>query len=139
MSSFKNTPRTGLKGIQHSFQPVYYFSRFSGLLPFTIAYDSNGSMEKARVYLFDIFWCLISICLYLAGLVYAYEDVKNAHKHTSIMYFIVHVPCLLCGPVCIALDMLNRKRLVNILDNFIIFDREVRVSYFCEKCNWSAR
>lgn len=130
MGSLENTMKTRPKSAQHAFQPVYYFSRCAGLWPFRIICDSNGSIKAARIHLFDIFWSLILICLYWTGLLYAYNDVMDAGTQLSKMYFIIHVPPLLFGPVCIILDVFNHKRLVNIVDRFIVFDREVRVLYF---------
>lgn len=130
MSFLVTSSRTGSKGVQHCFQPIYYVSRCAGLWPFTIIYHSNGSIEELRVRLIDIFWSSIMICSCLAGLFYAYNDTRNVQFGASIMYFIVHVPPLLFGPVSIILDMFNRKKLVNILDKFITFDSEVGVLKF---------
>lgn len=125
MNEVENTSKTKSKGLKHVFQPIYCFSRSAGLWPFTVTYDSNGSIEETRVHLFDIIWFLMSVCFYLTGLFFAFDKVKKVK--TSIMLFSIHIPSLLFGPVCIVLDMFNRKRLVNILDDFIAFDREVSV------------
>lgn len=116
--------------IQHSFQPIYYISRCVGLWLFTIIFDSNGSIEETRVHLFDKLWVLVSICLYWIALFYTYEGVKN--DNNNLVVYLIQTPTLLFAPIGIALDMCNRKSLVDILANFIIFDSEVRLNFLMQ-------
>lgn len=127
MNFLKNRPEDRPKRAQHSFQPVYYFSRFAGLWPFTIVYNSNGSIKGARVQLLDILWFLVSICFYFESLFNAMDEMKNSGENK--IFFISNIPPLLFGPICIALDMFNRKSLTNILDKFITFDNEVKIQH----------
>lgn len=127
------------KIVQHSFQPIYYFSRCVGLWPFTITYNANGSIKGARVQKFDIFWCSISICLYLASQ-YHYIDRRIINTHTTkksylsnLIYFTSQMTFLSFGSVAIILDMYNRKSLVNILDKLSIFDSKVKSLCVIEK------
>lgn len=121
------------KNVQHGFKSTYYFSRCFGLWPFTIAYNSNGSIIiEACLYQFDCLWFLISICVYLIALYYTYDHIKTEQLKSSENYFFSHliynliqIPPLLLGVIGIVLDMFNRKRLVNIFEKSIIFDREV--------------
>lgn len=136
MKSLENNSKSRPKKIQHSFLPIYYFSRAIGLWPFSITYNSNGTI-KARVRLLDSLWFIISICLYLTALFYACENMKyvqteNANYYLmDLMSFISQIPILLFGPVNIILDMVNRNSLVNILAKCIIFDREVWLVLVC--------
>lgn len=132
MKSSKNTSKVRSTNIQHGFQPIYYYSRCIGRWPFTIAYNSNGSIKEVRVHLFDIFWFFISNCLYLAVLFFVYEEmIWRFHALSSnsyfnyVIFYVSQIPTLLFGTIFIVLDMLNRKILVDILDKFIIFDKEV--------------
>lgn len=126
-NKLKNRPQR----LQHGFRPVYYFSRFVGLWPFTIANDSNGSIKAAHVNLFDRLWFLLSICLYSVALYYTYADMREINHSSVDSYFmdvinyITQIPILLFEASNIVLDMLNRKILVNILNKFIIFDSKV--------------
>lgn len=121
---------------QHSFKSVYYFSRCVGLWPFTITYNSNGSIKNARVYLLDGLWLLISVCLYLAALFYTIDDIKNAQppnrniRFSDLIFYLSQIPPLLFGPIGIALDLLNRNNLIGILEKFIIFDNQVSILNF---------
>lgn len=130
MESFENTSKALPKRFQHGFLPIYYFSRCVGLWPFTIIHKANGSI-KARVRLFDSLWFLISICLYLTALYYTYKDIRNTLQKgpylTSIISQISQIPTFLFGAVGIAMDMLNRNRLITILKNFNEFDTEVSI------------
>lgn len=67
MNSLKNTSEARSKKYQNSFQPIYYITRVVGRWPFTIVYNSNGSIKEACVGLFDRIWFLISICVYLTA------------------------------------------------------------------------
>lgn len=114
------------KNLRHGFQPIYYFSRSIGLWPFTITYNSNGSVKEARVHLFDSFWFLISISLYLTAIFYINKRIEA--KDESTYLFVNSISNILLhsvGAIGIVLDMYNRKSLVNILEKFSIFDREV--------------
>lgn len=129
MNSQENTSNSRVKNPQYGFQMVYYYSRCLGLWPFTITYNSKQSIQGAHVNLFDWFWFSISICLYLAS---AFCVYKNATSFLNAEFFysnlilnISEVPSFLFGAIGIVLDMLNRNSLVNILKNFVIFDRRV--------------
>lgn len=131
MASSKNRTQSRPKTIRHGFHSIYYLSRCIGQWPFTITYNSNGSIKGSRVHLFDGFWFLLSICLYSAVLFFAYKSLKkwqdqNETYFLSFLIFTINqIPPLLLGVVAIALDMYNRNRLVNILKNFTTFDKEV--------------
>lgn len=117
---------------RHGFQTIYYFSRCVGLWPFTITYHPNGSIKGVCVHLFDKFWFLLSISVYLASLLYYYDRTKTQiHKQknylSTLLFATSQMPLLLFGAVGIVMDILNRHRLVNILQKFIIFDRKVCV------------
>lgn len=133
MRLFKNTVKAQPRKLQHGFQPIYYFSRSIGLYPFTLVYNSNGSIKGARVHLFDSFWFLISIGLFLIALFFTYERVMHIHalnlNLSDMMYFLSQIPPLLFGSVGIVLNTLNRNKLTNILEKFIIFDNEVSLLF----------
>lgn len=119
---------------QNDFQPIYYFLRCSGLWPFSIAYNSDGSIQAARVYLFDSLWFFVSICLYLVAAFYYFDRMMTDGSSVFVsnqMYFIIQMIFLSLTVVGIILDMYNRKKLINILDKFITFDSEV-----CFLCTW---
>lgn len=130
MKSLQNTSKSEPKEFQHSFQPIYYFSRVIGLWPFSITYNSNGTIT-ARVRPLDSLWFIVSICLYLAALFYACKNIKNTQTE-NVSYFLSvlissmsQIPPLLFGPASIVLDMFNRDRLANIFNKCIVFDKEV--------------
>lgn len=62
----------------HSFKPVYILCRIFGFMPFSIAYDSNGEIQTARIRVVDLIWFIISIGVYLS----------------SAFYFVIFVWCL---------------------------------------------
>lgn len=123
------------KNVQHNFKAIYYFSRCFGLWPFTIAYNANGSIKEACLCQFDYLWFLISICVYLTALHFTYEHIKTLQFlnekafFSHLIYNLIQIPPLLLGVIGSVFDMLNRRRLVNILKKFTIFDEEVRFCY----------
>lgn len=134
MNSIKPTLSARPKKYQHGFQPIYYVSRFVGLWPFTIVYHSNGSIKGPRVDLFDSFWFLISICLYLIALFYTcefmkYQDPNKSNYLSELLFYLSQIPTLLFGAVNIVLDMYNRNSIVLILHKFITFDSKVGSSF----------
>lgn len=131
MNSQENTINSKVERPQHGFQLVYYYSRCLGQWPFTIAYNANESIEKAHVNVFDWLWLFTAICLYVASAFcvynynfnYATSDADDFYVHFIIT--LSEVPSISLRAVGIVLNMLNRNRLVDILKNFVIFDRKV--------------
>lgn len=114
----------------HSIQPVYIISRIFGLLPFTVLYNSNGYMHKAKVRLLDLIWFVFMIIVNF-GL--TYKMVTKVQRmidgDTSILFASGRLIILLnFVKVAVAsiLDMLNRNRLVKMLKDFLKFDKSVR-------------
>lgn len=137
MNFLGNASKTQPKIFEHSFKPVYYFSRCIGLWPFTITYNINGSIKEARVHLLNSLWFLISICLYLSALFFCYVDLMysldsgRSYYFSDFLFLISQIPPLLFGSFAVVLNMVNRNRIVNILKNFMIFDTEVRLFLLC--------
>lgn len=118
---------------QHAFQLLYYSSHLFGLWPFTITFHSNGSIEGVRVRLYDCFRFFTVICLHLTPLHNVYVEAKSINVRYKggffryFIYFLNYIPTIAFGIVSIVINMLNRKRLVNVLMNFNKFDTEVRL------------
>lgn len=116
------------------FQSNYQYSRAVGLWPFQIVHNADESNEKTRVRLVDILWFFVSIALYLTATFYSFDDIKyvpgsSAQSYALFIYYIYQITSLIFGAISIVLDMLNRKKLVNILEKFTAFDDEVRLMF----------
>lgn len=113
----------------YGFRPIYYFSRVCGLMPFSITYDSNGEIQKARVRVFDGLWFVISMCLYLLALHISFQETRKYYmmepNFLILGDFIPRGMKLFFGCTKIALDMYNRAKLIGILKSFTEFDNEV--------------
>lgn len=73
----------------HSFKPVYILCRIFGFMPFTIAYDSNGAIQSARIGVIDFMWFLISIGVYLSSALYFVMYVRRhpiSNKRATLVY-----------------------------------------------------
>lgn len=134
MSFFRRFMKVRSKYVQHDFQPIYYFSRFAGLWPFSIDYESDGSIRAARIYPIDWLWFFVSICLYLTAAFYYFDRIMIGSDHrnnafiSNQMYFMSQMAFLSFTVLGIILNMYNCHKVIKILHMFIIFDRDVSVN-----------
>lgn len=114
---------------------IYYCSRAFGLLPFSVIRDSNGRVSGHRINYFDLFWYIVSSCLYLASGYAVYRNIQFPQSLTSSIILIfgdkmLVIVTLSSGAVLIGMDMFNRQKLITILRRFTIFDHKVRVEQY---------
>lgn len=130
----KRKVRSKENNIAYSLIPIYILSRTIGLVPFSIIRDSIGRVQEARVSLFDFCWFVISVLLYLVASFFCYQNLCLIIKlpqdpNTSIILTIgdhlLIIFGLIYGAIIIAMDMYNRRRLVEILKKITVFDEEV--------------
>lgn len=119
-------------------RPIYYFSRILGLLSFSIIRDMNGEIQNIRVHLFDLLWFMVSICVFLILIIMACISVDLPQKTNSTRLLIfgqrVHsILVLINAAIMIIMDMCNRFRILNIVQKFTTFDKEV--STFLKQSN----
>lgn len=116
---------------EHAFRPLYHFSRFAGLWPFSIIHDLNGTIQSARIGPFNIFYPISIVSLNLASILTTYVNVKANHENhvnrfESVVFTVFRIVSSLFTTIRISLDLINRKRLIGILRAFNTFDYEVR-------------
>lgn len=117
------------------FRPIYYFSRFAGVWPFSIIRNSNGNDRMAHCGPYDVLWLIVVLCFNLALALNAYEQLREEQaKHVVHIRFIVEsifeMGSFLFITIGIVLDLINRNRLVDILKKFNAFDHEVSSALF---------
>lgn len=115
---------------EYSFRPVYYFSRFAGLWPFSIIHDTNGKIQEIRFCFFDVLWSISVICLNLTLSFSTYKKLMSRREHRKndialVIFYVSKTTYLLIGVFGIVLDMFNRNKLVDILVKLNKFDNEV--------------
>lgn len=125
-----NSQRIKELNFEYGFRPVYNFSRLVGLWPFSIIHHSNGSILRASVSYFDGLRFISIVCLYLTLAYFSYEKLtaiqeKNEVYISHAVSYLFQISCFLYGICAIVLDTINRNKLVNILQKFIEFDKEV--------------
>lgn len=141
MDTIADTSNAQLKQLnfEDSFRPLYYFSRFTGLWPFSLRHNTNGIIENARIGRLDGAWFLISLSCHLLATYFwyihiytkylEYADANTSADVTiftfSMLYVLLRMKYLSIGVAGIILDLVNRHRLADILRKFIIFDNEV--------------
>lgn len=116
--------------IEYVFRPVYFYSRFSGLWTFSIARDSTGMAQRARIGFCDILWPIFVICLNFISAFYTYktfmaERMEYANFTRFIAENLFQMGCFLFVAIGIVLNMIHRRRLVDVLRKFNTFDNEV--------------
>lgn len=116
----------------YCFRPIHYFARVGGQMPFTITYSANGATVGAKVYKRDLIWSTISLCIHIFFIYDAIEDFKSiGHSTTNMTPLVVcnlsmYIISLLFGISVMALDFANRFKIVKMLHEITIFDKEVR-------------
>lgn len=114
-----------------SFRPIYFLSRAFGLMPFSITYDSNGEIQEPRISRLDVLGFVIGICVQLILTYLHIRNVKASKDPNTAQYFLIlcdyvlWVAIMIYGILLRGLDMYNRFKLVNILKDFTMFDKEV--------------
>lgn len=115
----------------YGFCPIYYFSRLFGLVPFTLVYNSNGTIEGQQIKVFDIMWFVISITinLIMTFMISGSTQYLNHVKSTSyILEGGDHLLLLLSAVfniILILFGMSIRFKMVEILINIDNFDAKV--------------
>lgn len=112
----------------YSIQPIYYFSRIYGFMPFKLVYDSNGSIKGARITVIDVLWSIVTIGLHLfaaihfslnAGCTSGIKSVILAHGTKTLVILL-----RLFNFLCIGMEICNCLKLADILKKLNNFDEE---------------
>lgn len=119
---------------EYCLRPIYFISRASGLLPFSITRDSNGTVHAPRINIFDFVFFIVSISWYLFLTFNSFRDIQiwpslNKSHVLTVSNYSLLIMGLTFGALTITMDMSNRNRLVDILKKFIIFDQNVFSSF----------
>lgn len=124
----ENTAKVKKFDFVYCFRPVYYFSRMFGYMPFTIIFDSNGSIKGSKIRVLDISWFILSVFLYILSTFMHFRNIEYP-KNTSFVLiggdFLLLKLSLLFSILNVVMDMCNRFKLVDILKNFNSFDEKV--------------
>lgn len=117
---------TKLCDIVFSYQPIYYFSRIFGLLPFSLAYDANGEIRAPRISKFDAVWFAVSIAIYLVFAAVIPLDVPKGPPAPILILGneLLLMFGLIYGAIMIVENMCSRFKFIRILKTFSVFDRE---------------
>lgn len=118
----------------YNFRPVYYFSRVYGLMPFTITYNSCGTINGLKIKIFDILWFIVLLTINsLLTFVYSIDTLylKNPKILSNTLVggdYFLEVCSMTFNFILIGMDMCMRFKLVDILKRITIFDEDVSES-----------
>lgn len=127
----------------YCFRPVYYFSRIFGFMPFTVIYDSNGTIQGPKIRVFDILWLILSMFVQILSPILYIQNRKFSIYDISLAILIrsdaiVITMRTVFNISAIIMDMCNRYKLMEILKKINNFDEEVSfkaflIRFICEK------
>lgn len=108
---------------------IRFVARIYGLLSFSIDYTPNREIENCQLRVFDVFYAVMHIilCLVSSVLTFMYFTTpKNIWAMVLVfgMEFFL-ISAILLAAVSIALDILNRNRLIAMLQKINLFDKQV--------------
>lgn len=121
-----------------NFRVIYIVSRVLGLMPFTVAYNMNGEIEKPTVTKLDVLWFLTSICVYSLGIYKLSQLIfpRGEDIYTSPLVVLSDnmsvMLGLILGLTCSIFDMCNRHKLISIVKQFVDFDKKVQIVDFSQ-------
>lgn len=120
------------RNFSYNFEPIYYFVRVCGQMPFTIVANAHGIAVDAKMYQRDFIWLAISIgihCAFIFMAVEIFQLPRHPNAATSTIHFgdlTFWLVSLLVGISILAMDACNRFKIVEILKKFTSFDEGVR-------------
>lgn len=120
----------------YGIQPIYWFSRIFGYMPFKFVYDSNGVIRGARIRVIDVLWAIFSIGLHLFAMIHflltAGCTTENFEKSiilangTKALVFLRRIfNCL-----CLGMELCSCFQLVDIFQRLNSFDEKVMNTCF---------
>lgn len=118
----------------YSFRPMYYFSRFFGLLPFSFTYNSNGQIEAPQIRIIDGVWFVISVTFFLILAINSSQVIEIPNDSAPLVTLsntLLLTVGLFNGAAMIVFHMCVRFRFVTILKTITTFDKEASSIFFC--------
>lgn len=123
-------------GLLHSFRPIYIVSRICGQMPFSIAYNSNGEIDRPIVNKLDAVWFAMSISLSIIFILQMYYLFTSFDKHKKseseisltgfkLTFVIIRFP----GLLAIILDMYYRVEMIKLFKKITVFDERASSSF----------
>lgn len=108
-----------------SLQPLYFFSRAFGRLPFSLVSNLNGEIQRAHIKIFDVIWFALSISVYLFLFIYYFKNISNTSNILVLCNSIAAFALLGLHLITVLMDLYNRERFIDILKKFGNFDKAV--------------
>lgn len=111
----------------YSYRPMYYFSRFFGLLPFSFVYDLNGHIQAPRVRIVDGVWFVFTIVCYVVLAINSCQGIVIPKDAVPLIFWsntLLLSVGLFNGATQIVVNMCVRCKFITILKNITNFDKE---------------
>lgn len=117
----------------YSYRPMYYFSRFFGLLPFSFVYDSNGHIQAPRIRIADGVWFVFTVVFYIVLAINSCQGIQIPKDAVPLIFYsntLLLTVGLFNGATMIVVNMCVRFKFVAILKTITNFDKEASHSRF---------
>lgn len=115
-----------------SIKSLRFVARIYGLLSFSINCTTNGEIKNCELRVFDILYAMMHIVMCLASslLTFVYfngpQDIWGMILLSGMEFLLISA--VLLGSVSIVLDMLNRNRIIEMLQKIQQFDKQVNLT-----------
>lgn len=115
----------------YGFRPILYFSRFCGMLSFSILFDSNGRPQRAKITKCYVLRLMISMCLHSMLFYLIIRNMKLSQHPNTAAYLLllqnyqIRIVLLMFSIFMRVMDMMNRMKFVKLLKTYLLFDKQV--------------
>lgn len=111
-------------------KPLYIGSRICGSLPFTTHYNAHGEIESASVGVLDVIWFIGAITINVLSVYFIIASLHEQFFPFESLILrdgsrILSIFGIALTTLSIFMDMMNRNRLVKILQDLHTFDKNV--------------
>lgn len=116
----------------YSYRPMYYFSRFFGLLPFSFVCDSSGQLQVPQIRAVDGVWFVFTIVGYIVLAINSCQVPEPPKEAVPLIYYsntLLLSVGLFNGANMIVVNMCVRFKFVTILKIITDFDKEASRSH----------
>lgn len=108
---------------------IYIIARAFGSWPFTIEFNAKSRTSRVQVTKLDLIWFLLSLCIYgLFNWFAVFEQIRQLQLSLVeiLISQITQISSILVTMLSIAMDMINRNVIWQMILIFHRFDEEVR-------------
>lgn len=108
---------------------LYIFARIFGYWPFSVHFNESQRSSKVYLTILDWLWVIIAISLYIASsqmTSFQHSIYDNFSFIATFVSRMIEISDIIFTIISILLDLINRRRIWNLIVSYSEFDEEVR-------------